>query len=401
MSNERWVSPFSHTIPYLLFIEHFTELNNIYWAHVPAKNTIEKKAIEALGNGNADPKKYFLIRDEDDRRLPLTYDEWKEYYRCFDVYTRLNMLMLLSSCFETYFRTIISFAFESKPGVIIDSPDSKDGVFLLKNNRNYGVLGSQEYKFSDQVESICTGQWQNRIVSFNKYFGTFPIEETDVLLIDEMRRKRNSVGHYFGRKKDDYEAPLSFFPEPLEPISHDKLLKYFKLVHKVVSNLDVYLKDHYLGSYDVIKYYLKCVENGDISGQNVADHAKELRKLLGSFGMQQAVANYYRNLVSYVCLPDEKNAFIYGKKASVKIIRDELKKLGVSLFVGERTITFKENAFSSVINHFSIKENGAFCEKRGKEKYELFFSKKALDFIIEKIVADPHLLETINQTKTT
>ena len=73
MANERWVSPFPHTIPYLLFVEHFTELNNIYWAHVPAKNTIEKKAFYALKSMEEDPKKYFLIRDEDDRRLPLTY----------------------------------------------------------------------------------------------------------------------------------------------------------------------------------------------------------------------------------------------------------------------------------------------------------------------------------------
>lgn len=71
--------------------------------------------------------------------------------------------------------------------------------------------------------------------------------------------------------------------------------------------------------YELIKHYLKCVENGDISGQNVADHAKELRKLLGSFGMQRAEVNYYRNLVSYVCLPDEKNAFIYGKKQVLKL----------------------------------------------------------------------------------
>lgn len=69
------------------------------------------------------------------------------------------------------------------------------------------------------------------------------------------------------------------------------------------------------------------------------------------------------------------------------------------MFVGGRTATFKEHAFSSIINYFSIKDNNALCEKRGTEKYELFFSKKALDFIIEKIVEDPHLLETIIQSK--
>lgn len=400
MANERWVSPFPHTIPYLLFVEHFTELNNIYWAHVPAKNTIEKKAFDALKSMEEDPKKYFLIRDEDDRRLPLTYKEWKANYRNFDVYTRLNMLMLLSSCFETYFRTIISFAFESKPGVIIDSPDSKDGIFLLKSKRNYGVLGSQEYKFSDQVESICTGMWQSRVANFNKYFGAFPISDADILLIDEMRRKRNSVGHYFGRNKDDYEAPLSFFPEPIEPISHEKLLKYFKLVHKIVSDLDVYLKNNYLGSYDIIKYYFKCVENGIITGKNVGDHARELRKLLGSLGMRIVDANYYRNLIAYVSLVDEKNAYIYGKRASAKIVKDRLKECGVSLMIEERTIVFNERVFSTIINYYSIKDDSDYCEKRGQEKYELFFSEKAIDYIVEKIIENPRLLETINKNAT-
>ena len=65
MANERWNSPFSHTIAFVLFKEHFTELNNIYWAHVPAASTIEKKALEALKSKDADPKLYFLIPDKD------------------------------------------------------------------------------------------------------------------------------------------------------------------------------------------------------------------------------------------------------------------------------------------------------------------------------------------------
>ena len=400
MSNERWESPFPHTIPYLLFIKHFTELNDIYWAHVPAKNTIEKKAFEFLKNKEADPKGYFLIRDEDDRKLPSTYQEWKNNYRNFDVYTRLNMLMLLSSCLETYLRTIISFAFESKPGVIIDSPDSKDGVFLLKTKSSYGDLGSPDYKFGVQVESICTGQWQTRIANFNKYFGSFPINDADVLQIDEMRRKRNSIGHYLGRNKDSYEAPLSFFPEPIEPLSHDKLLKYFKLVHRVVTDLDTYLKDNFLGSYDIVKYYFQCVEKGIISGKNVGDHSRELRKLMGSLGMRIVNSNYYRNLVSYISLTDEKNAFIYGKRASAKIIKDRLKEKGITLRLNNKTIVFSDRIFSTLINYFKIKTNSEFCEKRGIDKYELFFSEKAIKFVIEKIVENPSILEEINKTNS-
>lgn len=86
MANERWNSPFPHTIAFVLFKEHFTELNHVYWAHVPAASTIEKKALEALKSEDADPKRYFLIPDKDDRRIPKTYAQWKSFYREFSNY---------------------------------------------------------------------------------------------------------------------------------------------------------------------------------------------------------------------------------------------------------------------------------------------------------------------------
>lgn len=132
MANERWNSPFPHTIAFVLFKEHFTELNYVYWAHVPAASTIEKKALEALKSEDADPKRYFLIPDKDDRRIPKTYAQWKSFYREFSNYTRLNMLMLLSSCFETYLRTIVSLSLESKPGIIIKAPDAVKSVDIGK-----------------------------------------------------------------------------------------------------------------------------------------------------------------------------------------------------------------------------------------------------------------------------
>ena len=57
MSNERWISPYNHSIPYILFSKHFTEINNVYWAYVPASSTIEKKALEKLKDnfGNSAP----------------------------------------------------------------------------------------------------------------------------------------------------------------------------------------------------------------------------------------------------------------------------------------------------------------------------------------------------------
>lgn len=158
MANERWNSPFPHTIAFVLFKEHFTELNYVYWAHVPAASTIEKKALEALKSEDADPKRYFLIPDKDDRRISKTYAQWKSFYREFSNYTRLNMLMLLSSCFETYLRTIVSLSLESKPGIIIKAPDAVDGWFLFRKNSNYGNYGSKDYQFLELPDRNLTNR---------------------------------------------------------------------------------------------------------------------------------------------------------------------------------------------------------------------------------------------------
>ena len=64
-------------------------------------------------------------------------------------------------------------------------------------------------------------------------------------------------------------------------------------MHKVVTDLDTYLKDNFLGSYDIVKYYFQCVEKGIISGKNVGDHSRELRKLMGSLGMRIVNSNYF------------------------------------------------------------------------------------------------------------
>ena len=85
------------------------------------------------------------------------------------------------------------------------------------------------------------------------------------------------------------------------------------------------------------------------------------------------------------------------KKASAKIIKDKLKEKGVMLLIDDKQIMFSARVFSTIINHFNIKNNNDFCEKRGQEKYELFFSEKAISFIVDKIVENPRLLEEINK----
>lgn len=390
MANERWNSPFSHTIAFVLFKEHFTELNNVYWAHVPAASTIEKKALDALKSEDADPKLYFLIPDKDDRRMAQTYGQWKTLYREFSNYTRLNMVMLLSSCFETYLRTIVSLSLESKPGIIIKAPNAVDGWFLFRNNQEYGNYGSKEYQFLEEINSVCQGDWNSRSNAYIKHFGSIPLTAEEISGLDDLRQKRNLVGHYFGREKQQYEAPLFFEPSPVQRISHGKLIKYFNLVYDVVVKIDKHLHQNYVGSYDVMKYYYIHSENQGTIDNSAGDQAKELQKLLGGLGFSPAGAEYYRNIVTYTLIEDEDDTCRYTRKACIAAIRRRLKELNISLQREGHPIAFSKYHFWLFSNAFGFRGNSEYCKKyvrRGKA--EFFYSAKAIDLIVSQIQANP------------
>lgn len=390
MANERWNSPFPHTIAFVLFKEHFTELNNVYWAHVPAASTIEKKALEALESEEADPKLYFLIPDKDDRRIAQTYGQWKSFYREFSNYTRLNMLMLLSSCFETYLRTIVSLSLESKPGIIIKAPDAVDGWFLFRKNSEYGNYGSKDYQFLEEINSVCQGDWNSRTNAYIKYFENMPLSAKEISELDDLRQKRNLVGHYFGREKQKYEAPLLFEPSPVLRISHDKLIKYFNTVYEAVVKIDKHLHRDYIGSYDVMKYFYIYSEKQDTIDSSAGDQAKELQKLLGGLGFLPAGAEYYRNIITYTLIENEDDTCRYNRNACIAAIRRRLRELNVSLQREGHQIAFSKYHFGLFSNAFAFRGNSEYCKKyvRG-EKTEFFYSAKAIDLIVSQIQANP------------
>ncbi|MBQ7661022.1 MAG: hypothetical protein IJS44_03100 [Clostridia bacterium] len=385
--NDRWNSPFPHTLAFELFRRHFTELNNIYWAHVPAANTIQRKAKDALQSESSDPKSFFLVPDADDRRIATTYSQWKSSYSDFLNYTRLNMVMLLSSSFETYLRTVISLSFESKPGTLIHCPEAVDGINLLWENAKYGEYGSNEYQFSDETDSICRGEWNSRIASYIKFFGSSPLQETELSELDDLRRTRNLVGHYFGRDKKVYEAPLLIQSSPAYRVSHEKLIKYLKVVYTVAEKIDSHLHRSFIGSYDILKYYFINFEKDG----TVGDEARKLKKALGTLGLSPIGLNYYRNIISYTLRHSETDPCKYNRKASISIINDELVSRNISLRTNEKHIKFSGTHLSLFINAFQLKNDPDYCKFREKNgKTEHFYSQKTIEFIVGKIVETPN-----------
>lgn len=356
MSNERWTSPFPHTIAYTLFKKHFTEINRVYWAFVPANNTIQKFAKEKA-KINQDPKSFFLIHDEDDRRVASTYDEWKYDYSEYSNYTRMNIVMLLSSCLETYLRTIISLAFESKPGVIIHCPDSVDGFELLKKNPAYGNNNDNHYQFTDAINDICVGEWTKRISNFEYYFGTLPETITNKTSdLDEFRVLRNNIAHYFGREKRDYEAPLVFEAKPATRVSHERIIKFFRLVHEVASNIDCFLKENYIGAYDIIKFFFKNYSNGHIPISEHGSKAIAMKNFFAEYKYYTPKSNYFEELANYCEFPDFPSSKIYGKQVAIQKINQILResKNRISKRIGKKE-------FNKYLVDFKCKSDNSLC----------------------------------------
>ena len=388
MHDERWVNPFNHSMAYILFMKHFTELNNVYWAHIPVRNTI-KKQIKTFQDQEKGVLDFFVIRDEDDRRIAPSFVEWTKEYNNFDNYTRLNMLMLLSSSFETYLRTIVSLAVESKPGLLLKCPNAIDGVFLLKQNSSYGDYSNKDYQFSEIIDEICSGSWQKRADSYKKYFSTVPpYVIKNIHILDELRQKRNLVGHYFGRTKHLYEIPLLLQPEPAIRVSHEKLLKFFSVIQKTVESIDKHLLSDFIGSYDVLKFY-KFNLNGTVISEDPSEHAKALQKYLGRAGLKAVGSVYYQNLLFYYNLDDKDDQCRYSSKTCIKEIKNRLKESNIVLCSNGTKHSFNSYCFSLFSKKYKFKDNHDFCvECKGTNIYYLY-SRKAIDFIIEKIKESP------------
>lgn len=381
----RWKNPHGNTIAYVLFSKHFTEINDVYWANFTAQITIEKEAkVEIEKTGNL--LDYFYISKEDERRIPKSFEKWKEQFRKFGSYTRLNTLMMLSSCFETYFRTVVGLAIESKPATILGCDAEIDGAFLLKNKTGYGDCRSKNYQFNNIVEEITKGDWTKRITSFKKYFKEFPAEK-DIVLLEEIRRRRNEIGHFFGRDGSTYQMPLIIEPMPLNSISHNKLKKYFKLINKTAKAIDKFLQTNYIGSYDIIKYYYNQEVNGVLSNIHPGAQAKKLKKLLGRVGMCKGSTTYYQDLLYYFSLDNKDKTCKYSKRSCVEKINKEMLEKGLKIYsLKGKEIIFSQSIFHLYCKKNSIYNNGDFCEKHSLGCETYYFSIKVIERIINEII---------------
>jgi len=397
MNSIRWESPFPYTLAFNLFKQHIEEISRAYWAFVPTANTIKSFAKNNLENDDADPKSFFLIPDEEDRHIAATYGDWKSDFSEYINYSRLNIIMMQSSCLETYLRTVVSLAFESKPGVIINCRDAVDGAGLLKRDITYGDMRDKSYRFTDAIDDVCRGEWDKRLSSFQKYFGTLPAKLLDLSKdLDELRITRNNIGHYFGRKKSEYEAPIDFKPIETMKVSHDRILKYFKLIYTVAELLDDYLHKNIIGSYDIIKRYFIAVSRGEIIRDKINSDAYQLKKMIGSHGLILLSKSYYNELITFCetnyveCETD----CIFTKNRCVQEINRRLKDNSRSLLLDGRPVPFNSFAFKKILTRDNLFIDPRFSKRAIDNRHQIQYlhSSALIDYVTKKLESNANTI---------
>lgn len=295
----RWKSPFKRSISYRLFSKHFTELNRMYWANIPAANTIKKRASEFSQEGNDNMLDFFIVNDEDDRKVEKNFENWKKQFSDFLNFTRLSMVLSVNSCFEIYLRCIVSISVESKPGVILGDANTIDGAVLLKRKKEYSAFNEKTYPFHREVLSITKGDWISRAAAYNGLFHSIPESfESNVEDLNKLRKLRNDIAHYFAREKGKYGAPITFTAEESARVSHERLLKFFALIYEVATGIDEHLYKDFIGSYEMLKYYLK-YKTTVVDGMGVGNQAKWLQKHVGRSSGETVGTDYYKTLLQY------------------------------------------------------------------------------------------------------
>lgn len=206
-------------------------------------------------------------------------------------------------------------AMESRPDVIIRRPQKIDGLPLLKHEKHYRFREATDsnYMFINQLLSLTKGEWSKRSEAFRTIFGYIPKELSDGIdKLDEIRKKRNSVGHAFARDLNNVGKIELVLNDTFQGLSDAKLQDNLGLINDVATAIDKFLIENYIGAYEFIAFYVQhwgktslekaeSLKGGikrDVN-QFVADEANACRRLLGKDGYRPIEKKYSVDMIHY------------------------------------------------------------------------------------------------------
>lgn len=288
---DRWHHALLYSGPFLVYKQYYEELNRYYWASYSA-HKLTYKGMASMGITWADNPDRTLLLPKHNHSF-TSIRSWSNAYNELQVWTRLNVVISLASILETYMDTICGLAIESNPGVLINASKSLDGVHLLKTKRlDRDVI-------SNAIRGVSKGTWGERRKAFDALFGGHPIEmENFELDMEELRKKRNSVGHAFGRDINKARRFEEIKPLPLDGIKQENLIHFFDVTLKVAKAIDQYLLDNHIGEYQALFSFHVFYTHNQGKKWDVKGMAKAFRKIFSNSSMPIG-KQFFVDLVEY------------------------------------------------------------------------------------------------------
>ena len=288
---DRWQHVSSSSGPFKVYKKYYEELNLYYWSCY-CGHKLTYKGLKKMGvDWNSDPNAVLPLPANNHSFDSMR--KWSNSYNALQVWTRLQVLLSLTSILETFIDTIAYLAVESDPGVLINSSKSIDGLTLLKKKR----VDSQIIK--SRIMYLTKDTWDKRIAAFDTLFGGHPTE-LDIYKndLEALRRKRNSVGHAFGRDIEQSRKFEEIVPLPIDGIREDHLLHFFDITFQVAQAIDKFLLDEHIGEYQALFAYHVFYQKNKGKNWNNSEYALYFRRMYcqsqSSFGR-----DFFRELVSF------------------------------------------------------------------------------------------------------
>lgn len=243
---DRWSAATKLTRPFLMFREHHTELNNLYWSFVPAASYASYLARHSPSG--ATPHTLLHIAGPDAIRVSHDIFEWQKSFKDFQNWVRLSIVMSAASYFELYMRSVVALAVLSDPYASKGAPRLIDGAKLIK----HGLKS----RIDNEVEGCVKGEWAKRARSFRLLFGEVPpILRSRMAELEAIRRVRNKVGHSFGR---DIPSAWGLITAPIgstERVSEKRAKLWLSVLHEVAIDVDGFLLKNSIGSFELLLEY--------------------------------------------------------------------------------------------------------------------------------------------------
>lgn len=234
----------------------------------------------------------------------ITLGEWRDDFLDFQNWSRLNVLMALSSYFENYLQSISNLALESNPGILFKTSKVLDGAIILKME--------QQHSFANETIDLVKGSWPARMSAFKNLFGDCPDSlSNNIGELEKIRSIRNGIGHAFGRTLSNKDLLNITTYQPMERISEKGLKKWLGLVFMIAHDIDEFLLIEHIGAYELIRYYHHWYKKSgwQIAGSKDPNNFRKLNikgfskyfydELMSSWGGRYPNHEYLKELIDY------------------------------------------------------------------------------------------------------